>query len=129
MLLALGIVLLVFVRLRSNLEDIEPRTRWLPLLIGVAAAFLWIIPYQKITGLIYDAPGGARPQLGLFVAGIGVLFTLVGGVVASRSWAEPDTPPRPRTVKRERAPIELPPGSDGYATRARVERRDSPRDR
>jgi len=129
MLLVCALIILGFVRWRGSLEDIEPRTRWLPLLVAIAATFLWVIPLRKILGLVYDVPGGARPQLGLFLAGIGVLFTLGGALLASRAWADPLAPPRRRAVPPQVNPTPQPPGSDGYATRARVERRDPPPDR
>lgn len=128
MLLVCALMIFAFVRLRTTLEDIEPRTRWLPVLIAIAATFLWVIPLRKILGLVYDAPGGARPQLGLFLAGIGVLFTLVGAVLASRSWADPEQPPRRRAVPRPPTPVQPRPGNDGYSTSARVERQDPPPD-
>ncbi|MDQ2966284.1 MAG: hypothetical protein M3R57_10595 [Chloroflexota bacterium] len=77
---------------------------------------------------MYDAPGGAHPQLGLLVAGIGVLFAFVGALLAARSWADPQGPPRPRALPRRSVPVQPRPGSDGYATSARVERRDPPGD-
>jgi hypothetical protein len=129
MLLVCALIVLGFVRWRSSLEDIETRTRWLPLLVAIASTFLWVIPLRKILGLVYEVPGGARPQFGLFLAGIGVLLTLGGGVLASRTWADPQTPPRRRRVRPPAASPTLPPvGSDGYATRAKVERRDPPPD-
>jgi len=131
MLLACALIVIGFVRWRRSLEEIEPRTRLLPLLVAIAATCLWIIPTQKIFSLVYDAPGGARPQLGLFVAGIGVLFTFVGAALAARTWADPQAPPRRRAVPPAAAqpPIERLPGSDGYATRGRVERQDPPHER
>ena len=131
MLLACALIVLGFVRWRRELEDIEPRTRFLPLLVAIAATCLWIIPAQKIFSLVYDAPGGARAQLGLFVAGIGVLFTFVGAALAARTWADPQAPPRRRAVPPAAAPppIERLAGSDGYATRGRVERQDPPHER
>jgi hypothetical protein len=128
MLLVCALMVLAFVRWRGTVEDIEPRTRWLPVLVAIAATCLWVIPLRKILGFVYDAPGGARPQLGLFVTGIGVLFTLAGAVLASRTWADPQDPPRRRALPRNAAPVQPRPGSDGYATSARVERRDPPRD-
>jgi hypothetical protein len=128
MLLVCALIVLGFVRWRSALEDIEPRTRWLPLLVATAATFLWVIPLRKILGLVYDVPGGARPQLGLFLAGIGVLFTLGGAVLASRAWADPLAPPRRRTARPPANQTPRAVGSDGYSTRGRVERRDPPPD-
>jgi hypothetical protein len=130
MLLACALIVFGFVRWRGSLEEIEPRTRWLPVLIATAATFLWVIPLQKILMLTYDAPGGARPQFGLFLAGIGVLFTFGGAALASRAWADPLAPPRRRAVPPDAKPIDPAPGSGGYATRARVERADrvDPRD-
>jgi hypothetical protein len=127
MLLASALIVIGFVRWRSSLEEIEPRSRWLPVLVAIAATCLWVIPLQKVLLLTYDAPGGARPQLGLFIAGIGVLFTAGGAALASRTWADPLAPPRRRKVRPDAKPTE-PPGSDGYAISGRVERRDPPRD-
>jgi hypothetical protein len=128
MLLVCALIVLGFVRWRGMLEDIEPRTRWLPLLVAIAATFLWVIPLRKILGLVYEVPGGARAQFGLFLAGIGVLFILGGAVLASRAWADPLAPPRRRREPPEAGPTLPSVGSDGYATRARVERRDPPPD-
>jgi amino acid transporter len=128
MLLVCALIVLGFVRWRGSLEDIEPRTRWLPLLVAIAATFLWVIPLRKILGLVYEVPGGARTQFGLFLAGIGVLFTLGGAVLASRAWADPLAPPRRRRARPQAKPTPESPGSGGYATRSRVERRDPPPD-
>jgi hypothetical protein len=128
MLLVCALMIFAFVRWRTALEDIEPRTRWLPVLVAIAATCLWVIPLRKILALVYEAPGGAHPQLGLFVAGIGVLFTFVGALLATRTWADPQEPPRRRALPRHAVPMQPRPGSDGYSTSARVERRDPPGD-
>jgi hypothetical protein len=130
MLLVIGLLVLAFVRLRGTLEEIEPRSRWIPVGLGFAAACLWVISFRHLVTMSFDTPGGARLQIGVFLAGIGVLFTVVGAVLAARRWADPDAPPRRRRPDRPDAPpLTLEPGSDGYMTHARVERRDPPPER
>lgn len=129
MLLVCALIALGFVRWRGSIEDIEPRTRWLPLLVAIAATFLWVIPLRKILGLVYDVPGGARTEFGLFLSGIGVLFTFAGAVLASRAWADPLAPPRRRRARPVPKGTSEPPASGGYSTRAKVGPRDPPPDR
>lgn len=128
MLLVYGLIVIGFVRWRGSLEDNERKSRWLQLAIALAAACLWVISYRKLVTMSFDTPGGARPEIGVYAAGIGVLVTLAGAMLAARRWADPRAPPRSRTVRRDTVPLEPTTGSDGYATSARVERRDPPRD-
>jgi hypothetical protein len=130
MLLVIGLLVLGFVRWRGTFEEIEPRSRWIPFALGFAAACLWVISFRHLVTMSFDTPGGARLQIGVFLAGIGVLFTVVGAVLAARRWADPDSPPRRRrSDNRDASPLTLEPGSDGYMTRGRVERRDPPPER
>jgi hypothetical protein len=126
MLLVIGLLVLAFIRWRGTFEEIEPRSRWIPLGLGFAAGCLWVISFRHLATMSFDTPGGARLQIGVFLAGIGVLFTVVGAVLASRRWADPESPPRRRADRRDSAPLTLERGSDGYMTRGRVERRDPP---
>jgi hypothetical protein len=129
MLLVIGLLVLGFVRWRGTFEEIEPRSRWIPLLLGLAAACLWVISFRHLVTMSFDTPGGAQLQIGVYVAGIGVLVTLAGALLAARRWADPESPPRPRPGRRESTPLTLETGSDGYVTHARVERRDPPPER
>jgi uncharacterized membrane protein YidH (DUF202 family) len=126
MLLVIGLLVLAFVRWRGTFEEIEPRSRWIPLGLGFAAVCLWVISFRHLVTMSFDTPGGARLQIGVFLAGIGVLFTVVGAVLAARRWADPESPPRRRADRHDAAPLTLEHGSDGYMTRGRVERRDPP---
>lgn len=129
MLLVIGLLVLGFVRLRGTLEEIEPRSRWIPVGLGFAAACLWVISFRHLVTMSFDTPGGAQLQVGVYIAGIGVLVTLAGAVLAASRWADPEAPPRRRADRSASAPLELDPGSDGYMTHARVERRDQPPER
>ena len=130
MLLVIGLLVLGFVRLRGTFEEIEPRSRWIPFLLGLAGACLWVISFRHLVTMSFDTPGGAQLQVGVYMAGVGVLFTLVGALLAARRWADPESPPRRRrSDNRDAAPLTLESGSDGYMTRARVERRDPPPER
>ena len=126
MLLVIGLLVLAFVRWRGTFEEIESRSRWIPLALGFAAACLWVISFRHLATMSFDTPGGARLQMGVFLAGIGVLFTVVGALLAARRWADPESPPRRRADRRDAAPLKLERGSDGYMTQGRVERRDPP---
>ncbi len=128
MLLVLGLLVLAFVRWRGSFEEIEPRSRWLPIGLGFAAGCLWVISFRRLVTMSFDTPGGARLEIGVFLAGIGVLVMLAGALLAARRWADPQAPPHRRPDRHDAAPLSLEPGSDGYMTRARVERRDPPPD-
>jgi hypothetical protein len=80
MLIGLAVVVLAVVRWRGRLEEIEPRVRWLPLAIAVAALFLWVIALRKAIYVWYpDSVAGAHPEIGLLVTAVGIVAWLVGG--------------------------------------------------
>ncbi|HEY7591248.1 MAG TPA: hypothetical protein VH723_09655 [Candidatus Limnocylindrales bacterium] len=121
MMSACGLLALGFIRWRGVLEELDPRSRWLALVFGAAAACLWAIALRKVLTLEFGGVNGAHPQPGIYVAGIGALITLAGGWLAARRWADPERPPQPQAapVARPRAPD--PVSADGYSTRDRVD--------
>lgn len=86
---ALG--LLSWVRWRGILEEVDLRSRWIPIWLAVAGTCIWIISFRKALDLAWwELEVGARPQLGLLVAGFGAVVAVAGGWLASRTRAEPD---------------------------------------
>jgi hypothetical protein len=123
--LGFGLLAMAFVRWRGHFESIEPRTRWLPFVVAIAAAFIWIIAFRKAAYLTYDEVDvGARPAIGLLVTAAGIVLMLAGGWLAAhdprRRAAEP--PPRPAVGGRDVAT------GDQYSVRGPVEPRPPSRD-
>jgi hypothetical protein len=87
-----GLILIVFaaitaaaVRWRRSLGELEPASRWIPLIVAIAAACIWLTVRWKVDYLTYaEIEVGARAQAGLVVVAIGVLFCVVGGWLFSR---------------------------------------------
>jgi hypothetical protein len=87
-----GLILIVFaaitaaaVRWRRSLGELEPASRWIPLIVAIAAACIWLTVRWKVGYLTYaEIEVGARAQAGLVVVAIGVLFCVVGGWLFSR---------------------------------------------
>jgi hypothetical protein len=130
MLLAAGVLILVFVRWRGLLEEIEPRTRWLGFGTGVVALLLLVIAFQKALMLSWwEIEPGARPQVGFLVAFVGAAMTLVGGWAAAKRRANEDVAAAARRRERSHRPPsdfdrDARVGSDGYSVRKRVDPRD-----
>ena len=83
MLVFTALALVGWVRWREELLSIEARARWLPLVVAVASLLLWVIAFRKAIALSYfEIEAGARPQLGLLVAGFGTLVAVGGGLLA-----------------------------------------------
>jgi hypothetical protein len=90
-LITIGLLLVAWVRWRGILEETEPRSRWVPFVLGITAGLIWVIALRKALYLAwFDLAVGARPQLGLFVAGIGTLLATAGGWLASQTRAAGD---------------------------------------
>jgi hypothetical protein len=98
MLMSIAVIIAAAVRYRRTLAEIEPGSRWIPLVVAIAAACLWQTARWKADLLTYPGfEAGARPQIGLLVVAIGVLFCIVGGWLFSRERAvPPDAPPGAR---------------------------------
>jgi hypothetical protein len=129
MLIACAVVVLAFVRWRGMLEEIEPRIRWLPLAVGIAAGCLLLISFQKALNLSWwEIEPGARPQAGFLVSGLGIALTVGGGWLAARRRANADiVEAAARRKERQRAarpkPADPRVSADGYAVKARLDSR------
>jgi hypothetical protein len=90
MLIAAALVLAAWVRWREMLErEVTPGTRFVPLAVAGGCALLWVIAFRKMLYLSwFDLEVGARPQVGLLVAGLGVVAAAVGGLLAA---TDPDS--------------------------------------
>jgi hypothetical protein len=127
MLIAAAILIVVFVRWRGVLEEIEPRTRWIPVGTGIVALLLLVIAFQKALMLSWwEIAPGARPQIGFLVCFVGVAMILVGGWAAARRRANEDVAAAARRREVSRRPPsafdrDARVGSDGYAVRKRVD--------
>ncbi len=75
----LAILILAFVRWRTALEEIDERSRWIPLVLAVVAGLIWLIAFRKAASLVYEASDGARLQIGLLVMAAGVVLGVAGG--------------------------------------------------
>lgn len=88
-LIAVALVLAAAVRWRGALEEIDRRSRWIPLGAAITATLIWVIAMRTALYLSwFELEVGARPQIGLLLAGLGCLTGLVGGFVASRTPAD-----------------------------------------
>jgi hypothetical protein len=84
MLIAAAIGLVLFVRLRRSLDELGPRSRFIPLGVSVVCALLWVVALRKVLQLSwFELEVGARPQPGLFVAGFGILLALAGSLLVA----------------------------------------------
>lgn len=134
MLMFCGLVAVLFVRYRGILEGTDSPARWIGLGAGLAALALWAVAFQKILSLSWwEIEVGARPQLGIYVALLGVVLTIVGGALAGRRRASPEVAARAGRQAAARRPPgaldrDFEVGADGYAARGRVDpgRREEP---
>jgi hypothetical protein len=126
MLMLCGLVAVMFVRWRGILEGTDSPARWIGLGAGVAALALWGVAFQKILSLSWwELEVGARPQLGIYLALLGAVLTVVGGALAGRRRANPDVVEQARRRAARRRPKsgfdrDLQVGADGYAARGKV---------
>jgi hypothetical protein len=80
-----AVLLLAWVRWRPHIDQIDDRSRWVPLVVAVAATLIWTIAVRTALDLSYwEIEVGARPQFGLWIAGAGCAIAVLGGLVASR---------------------------------------------
>ena len=80
-----AVLLLAWVRWRRHIDQIDDRSRWVPLVIAVAATLIWTIAVRTALDLSYwEIEVGARPQVGLWIAGAGCAIAVMGGLAASR---------------------------------------------
>lgn len=80
-----ALLLLAWVRWRPHVDQIDERSRWVPVVIAVAATLIWTIAVRTALDLSYwEIAAGARPQVGLWIAGAGCATAVAGGVLASR---------------------------------------------
>lgn len=113
----LAILTLAFVRWRTTLEEIDARSRWIPLGLGVVAGLIWVIAFRKAASLVYsEGPDGARLQIGLLVVAAGIVLAVVGG------WLVAHDPNRRRTAAppRRRGGRDPATGAE-YSVRERVD--------
>lgn len=82
MLISAAIALVLFVRLRRSLDELGPRSRFIPVGVTVVCGLLWVVAVRKVLQLSwFELEVGARPQPGLFVAGFGILLALAGSLL------------------------------------------------
>ncbi len=85
MLLGGVVFLAVWMRWRRNWEELGSRARFAPLVIAIASALLWVIALRKALYLSwFELAVGARPQVGLLVAGLGVIVVLGAAVLVAK---------------------------------------------
>lgn len=112
----LAILILAFVRWRTGLEEMEPRSRWIPLVLAFVAGLIWLIAFRKAAALMYEGPDGARLQIGLLVIAVGVVLAVAGG------WLVANDPNRRRApvAPRRRGGRDPATGAE-YSVRERVD--------
>ena len=86
-LIAIGVLLVAYVRLRRTLLDVSPALRRTPLVLGVVAAVVWVIAVRHLVGLADEGEGGARLEMGVAIAAAGAVLGLVGGWLTARNRA------------------------------------------
>lgn len=138
MLIGAAIGLAVFVRLRGTLEEIGPRARFIPMVIALAGGLLWVVAFRKLLQLSwFELDVGGRPQVGVLMAGLGILVAFAGSllaatdpesVAAARARAEAERRESGAgggvgaASSRARRGGESPPGRDEYSVVSRVDR-------
>ncbi|HEY0443140.1 MAG TPA: hypothetical protein VGC90_02860 [Candidatus Limnocylindrales bacterium] len=104
-LVVLAILLFVYARWRTTIEEMDERGRWVPCALAVVAGLIWLIAIRKATGLVYEGPNGAQVQVGLFVVALGVVLAFAGGWLIARDPSQRRVSPLPprRVGGRDRA--------------------------
>jgi hypothetical protein len=114
MLIAAVLAVVAWIRWRGALErELTPQVRFLPLVVSVGGALLWVIAVRKMFYLSWwDLEVGARPQPGLWIVGLGLAVMIAGGVIAA---TDPDSVAAARAA-REREKRRSGAGGDGAAS-------------
>lgn len=143
MLIAASLALAGWVRWRGALErELTPQVRFLPIVVAVGGALLWVIATRKMLYLSWwEIEVGARPQPGLWIAGLGLAVLIAGGILAATDPGSVAAARAAREQERRRSGAGgdgaasdrfrrggggRPPGPGGYSVLSRVDRTSGP---